>query len=191
MADTQRTRASLLSLLADNVTGQISAQDLRDVLVTVMEEEFMNPGDFWKKPSVKRITTDKTAKGWIDYSQTMGSAVSFGNVLYLTASGNWKKANVATSGLTGVLGLAMDSYASGETTAKVLRKGVIYDSSFSATFSGFIGKPVYLASGVAGSVTVTKTTNSALVVGWIEASDGGEVAIGKYRFEPEWAIRGV
>ena len=36
MADTLRTRAQLLALLADNITGEISAQDLRDMLVSVM-----------------------------------------------------------------------------------------------------------------------------------------------------------
>ena len=50
MADTGRSRAQILSLFSDNVTGQISAQDLRDWVVTVMEEEFANFGDFWAKP---------------------------------------------------------------------------------------------------------------------------------------------
>jgi len=35
MADTIRTRAALLALLADNTTGEISAQDLRDMLVSI------------------------------------------------------------------------------------------------------------------------------------------------------------
>lgn len=35
MADTQRTRAQLLTLLADNATGEISPQDLRDMLVSL------------------------------------------------------------------------------------------------------------------------------------------------------------
>ena len=35
MADTQRTLAALLTLLADNSTGAISAQDVRDMLVSV------------------------------------------------------------------------------------------------------------------------------------------------------------
>jgi len=35
MADTIRTRTDLLTLLADNATGQISAQDVRDVVVTL------------------------------------------------------------------------------------------------------------------------------------------------------------
>lgn len=190
MADTQRTRAALLSLFADNVTGQISAQDLRDFLVTVMNTEFVNEGDFWKQPSVKNITTDKTVRGWIDYSQTVGSDVSFGNILYLHASGVWKKANVATSTTTGLIGLACDSYTSDAATCQILRKGVVYDSSFSATFSGYIGMPVYLHSGTAGSITVTQTTLSELIVGWVECSDDSGVALGKYRFDPEWAIRG-
>jgi len=35
MADTQRTLAALLALLADNTSGDISPQDLRDAVVTV------------------------------------------------------------------------------------------------------------------------------------------------------------
>ncbi len=35
MADTPRTRAQLLTLLANNSTGEISPQDLRDVLVSL------------------------------------------------------------------------------------------------------------------------------------------------------------
>jgi hypothetical protein len=35
MADTQRTQAALLALLADNITGDISPQDIRDFLVSV------------------------------------------------------------------------------------------------------------------------------------------------------------
>lgn len=36
MANTRRTKAELLALIADNATGNISAQDVRDFLVTVM-----------------------------------------------------------------------------------------------------------------------------------------------------------
>lgn len=35
MADTVRSRTALLALLADNVSGDISAQDMRDVLVSL------------------------------------------------------------------------------------------------------------------------------------------------------------
>jgi len=37
MVDTQRTKSALQTLFADNVTGDISPQDLRDFLVTVMD----------------------------------------------------------------------------------------------------------------------------------------------------------
>ena len=192
MADTQRTRAQILAFLNDNVTGQISAQDLRDTIVTIMESEFVNAGDFWAMPQAKYITTDKTAKGWKMYSQVFGSAVSFMNVVYQdNSNGTWKRATVALSATTrGILALAMDSYAS-DASGTVLRWGVVYDSSFSTVFSRKIGMPVYLDSGaVPGSISVGVTTYSAFQVGWVMASDGGsaESAIGKWFFAPDWGI---
>jgi hypothetical protein len=177
--------------MADNVTGNISAQDLRDLLVTIMEEEFMNPGDFWARPSPQLITTDKTAKGWKMYSQIVDSDCSFMNVMHLTASGTWERADVADSTTTGILALAMDSYTSDDSTAVMLRQGLVYDSSFSATFSGFIGSAVFLGSGTPGSIAVVSTTNSQIVIGYVEHSDDGGVAIGKWRFEPPtWSVKG-
>ena len=199
MADTQRTKASLLSLSADNVTGQISPQDLRDFMVTVMDEEFVNPGDFWAKPQAKYTTTDKTARGYIQYSQYMESAVSWMNILVRDAStGYWMRADVADSGLNGgQLGLAMDSYTAGYSTAEVLIKGLVYDSTFSTVFSRKIGMPVYLDSGVPGSISIGPTDNSVKIIGYVAASDyvtasdGGGSAIGKWVFNPiDWAVKG-
>jgi len=193
MADTGRSRAQILALMADNTTGQLSAQDLRDFVVTVMESEFVNFGDFWAMPQAKYITTDKTAKGWKMYSQVFGSAVSFMNVIYQGASdGMWKRANLAVSAHTrGLLALAMDSYAS-DASGTVLRWGVVYDSSFSTVFSQKIGMPVYLDStGGIGSISVGITTLSAFAIGWVMASNGGsaESAIGKWFFAPDWGIK--
>ncbi len=191
MVDTQRTRAANLANFADNVTGQITEQKLRDFVVTVQEEEFANPGDFWKQPETRKTTTDASARGWKDYSQIVGSDVSAFNPCFLTVSGEWKRANVATASTTGIIGLPCNSYASGASDCIILRKGMVYYSAWSATFSNYIGCPVYLAStGGTGSITMTKTTNSTLVLGWVERSDDGGTAIGKFRFEPEWAIRG-
>jgi len=191
MADTQRTRAALLSLLADNVTGDISAQDLRDFLVTVMEPEFANPGDFWVEPSTRQTTTDKTARGAILYSQTVGSACSFMNVMYLNTSNTWMRANVSDSTQNGFLALALNSYASDDSTTQMLIRGIVYDSSFSTIFSGKVGRPVYLDSGVPGSISAGITANSAKIIGWILGSEGGESAIGKWYFNPDrWSIKG-
>lgn len=193
MADTQRTRSQLLALLADNVTGQISAQDLRDTVVTIMEEEFANPGDFWAKPQPKFTLTDKTARGAKMYSQYVGSDCSFMNVMFMEAStGYWMRADVADSTKNGFLGLAMDSYTSDVSTAEILIEGVVYDSSFSTVFSELIGRPVYLDSGVPGSISVGVTANSEYVIGWILPSDDhGGSAIGKWYFNPSpWAIKG-
>lgn len=193
MADTPRTKAALLSLSADNVTGQISPQDYRDFMVTCMPDEFVNPGDSWAKPQAKYTTTDKTARGYIQYSQYMESAVSWMNILVRDAStGYWMRADVADSGLNGgQLGLAMDSYTAGYSTAEVLIQGLVYDSSFSTVFSRKIGMPVYLDSGVPGSISAGITGNSVKEIGYVACSDDGGSAIGKWYFQVnDWAVKG-
>lgn len=190
MADTQRTRAQILAIFADNVTGQINAQDNRDFIVTVMESEFLNPGDFWKQPSAKHTTTDADARGWIDYSQTVGSDCSAFNVLYLTASGEWMRADVADSSKTALLGMALDSYTSDTATAQILRDGVVYYSAWSALFSDNVGRPIYLDSGVPGSISMGSTDNSVKIIGVVEASDTLGTAIGKMRFKADWSVKG-
>jgi hypothetical protein len=194
MADTQRSRAQILSLFADNVTGQISAQDLRDFTVTVMESEFVNAGDFWAQPAVAYTTTDKTARGWKLYSQYIGSDCSWMNVMHQEAStGYWMRADVADSTKTGYIGLAMDSYTSDLSTGVILIQGVVYDSSFSTTFSELTARPIYLDSGVPGSISVGSTDNSVMVIGWIlHSDDHGGSAIGKWYFNGPgaWAIKG-
>lgn len=194
MADTQRTRSAILSLFADNTTGQISAQDTRDLIVTIMNEEFANEGDFWADPQAKYTTTDKTARGWKEYSQYIGSDCSFMNIMFQEAStGYWMRADVADSTKTGMLGIAMDSYSSDVSTGIILKRGIIYDSSFSTVFSELIGRPVYLDSGVPGSVSIGETANSVLIVGWIvNSDDAGGSAIGKWYFNGPgaWAIKG-
>lgn len=193
MADTQKTRAEILTIMADNTTGQISPQDQRDMVVTIMEEEFANPGDFWKQPDPANMTTDKTIKGWIDYSQLAGEDLSFGNVLYLHASNVWKKAMVSDSTENPAMGVAGNSYTSNDSQCQILRRGLVYDSGLSARFSGFIGRPIYLMShGSYGSISVTITTNSVAVVGVIEADTiGSGITSSKWRFDPDgWAIKG-
>lgn len=193
MADVARTRAAILALFADNNTGQISEQDLRDFVVTVMPDAFVYADDFFVRPSSKFITTDASAKGWKLYSQYVGSDVSFANVLYQDQStGYWMRANVSASAENkGLLGLAMNSYASDYSTAEILLEGVVYYSAFSTTFSRFIGKTLYLASGLPGSITTTVTT-SVRVVGIVMASEAGESAIGKFYFKPDsWGVVGV
>lgn len=193
MADTQRTRAALLTVLADNVTGQIGAQDVRDWLVTTMETEFVNPGDFWKKPHPDGHTTDKTVRGFIDYSQIAGSDLSFGDACYLApASGVWYRANVSASAEGPALGLAADSYTSDASNIQILRRGLINDSAFSARFSGNVGRPIYLQSGLPGSVSVTITANSVQLIGIVEHKSAGSVGPTSthYRFDPDWAVKG-
>lgn len=192
MADTPRSRAALLAIYADNNTGQVSAQDFRDGVVTWMPTEFVNSGDYWVKPQAKYNTTDKSAKGWIVYSQYLGSACSWMNVMYLEKStGYWLRANVSDSTENGFIGLAMNSYTSDYSTGQILLEGTVYDSSFSTIFSRLLGRPIYLDSGVAGSISVGATGNSVLQIGRIEYSDdAGGSAIGKWYFKPDWSVKG-
>ena len=201
MADTQRTRAQILALLADNVTGQISAQDFRDTIVTIMETEFVNAGDFWNEPLVTNITTDKTTRGWHVYSQTMHSdySASFGMPLaYNQTSGCWIPADLSNSAQNPAWGIPADSYASGATTMKILRKGLIYDSGLSR-LSGYIGKPVFLQSAAtvnSGSLDTTPGTSISTlgILGYVEGSTTTTDSVYKWRFAPEmggWAVTGV
>lgn len=58
MADTKRSLASLLALLADNTTGDISAQDMRDVVVSLGSDY----GDMYMTPenSTETVIADTT-----------------------------------------------------------------------------------------------------------------------------------
>lgn len=183
MADTQRTRAALLALMADNSTGQVSAQDLRDFVVTVMPESFQFATDFWVQPQPGFLTTDKTGKGAIEYSQTAGTDMTFGAVLYKNSAGYWCTADCAVSAKSPVGAMAMDSYTSNDTDVQVMRRGLVYDSAWSVRWSEEVGRPVYLMSGLVGSIS-TQLQTSVLVVGYIEA-------YGYLRFDPTWAVVGV
>ena len=191
MANTQRTRAALITLLADNVTGQISAQDLRDFLVTIMESEFANPGDFWKEPDAQYLTTGDTVKGWIDYSQLISEACSMGNILERGPSGQWTLASAivgSNSERPVTLGVAADSYAI-STFGDVLRRGLVYKSAFSASFGDDrIGWPVYLYSDAPGSIT-TESQTSIMIVGFIEPEQSTGLASNTniWRFDPTYA----
>lgn len=193
MSDIQRTRSQILALLADNTSGQISAQDLRDFVVTVMELEFANAGDFWSRPQPKYITTDKTCKGWKLYSQVFGSACSFMNVMHMEAStGYWMQANAGLSTKNGLLGIAVSDYAS-DASGEILLEGIIYHSAFSAYFSA-MNQPIYLGS--TGSVGSINFSYAALtydkLLGYTMQSDVfGASQIGKWYFKPDWTITGV
>ena len=181
MADVQRTRAALIALFADNVTGQISAQDLRDFLVTVMNSEFANEVDFWAEPAPEYATTDKTGRGWIVYSQTAGEALSAMAAVYKNTSGVWKMAGVSDAAERPALGIVLNTYASNDASVQVLRRGLAVNSDWSARWDGSIGRPVYLMSaGSNGSMSVTVPTLKQ-ILGIYEAD-------GILRVEPNWAV---
>lgn len=188
MADTQRTRATLIGLLADNVTGQISAQDVRDFLVTIMEAEFANPGDFWKNPSPREISTDRTGKGWIDYSQQIVSTCSYGNIMQMDTSGAWVLASFNGASLVvATLGVALESYLAGTSVGQILRRGLYVHSLASGMWTGSVGMPFALLSGTAGSMTRTLDQSMTVILGWPEPMHSANAsACNIFRFEPGW-----
>jgi len=195
MANTQRTRAEILALFADNVTGQVSCQDLRDFVVTVMEDEFVNPGDFWREPDAQYLTAEGV-RGWVEYSQLISEACSFGTVLQRGASGQWVLMSAPFFSAVSspiVIGIAAESYAA-STFGNVLRRGLVYHSAHSASFDGEIGKMVYLKSDANGSIILVKQT-SVYIIGIVEPeqSTADEVDTNIWRFMPElmWGIENV
>lgn len=201
MADTQRTRAAILALFADNVTGQISAQDARDMIVTIMETpEFDYVGDFFNGPHVGGITTDKTTRGFHIYSQTLHSdySASFGMPLaYNQASGCWFPADLSNSAANPARGIPADSYASGATDMKILRKGLIYDSGLSR-LSGYIGKPVFLQSAAtvnSASFDCAPGTSVSTVgiIGHVVGSTVTTDSVYKWHFDGmgNWPVTGI
>jgi hypothetical protein len=187
MADTQRTRAAILTLLADNVTGQISAQDLRDFVVTAMQPEFVNANDFWAQPLEANLTSEGV-RGWIMYSQTISVGCSFGNAMAMTANDTWTPANASTSTANPCHGIAGSNYNDGDASGMILRQGLVYHSVFSASFNGLQGRPVYLASANSvGSITASQTTNIQ-VLGYVVNDDTG---IWRFNGLGNWDILGT
>lgn len=194
MADTQRTRAAILALFADNVTGQISPQDLRDFVVSVMNQEFANVGDFWKQPDGQYITADRSGRGWIDYSQLISEACSFGDVLMRGPSGGWTLMSLTGGGtitdLT-VVGMALDSYTASDATGMVLRKGLAKCAACSIQWSEGIGRFMYWDSGAAGKLSVMSAAlmSTVFMLGYpeMQGSDFTVSLTDVFRFDPGWA----
>ena len=196
MADTQRTRAALLALFADNVTGQISPQDLRDLQVTVMQPEFVNANDFWHAPDPQYLTTDRGVRGWVDYSQLISEACSFGDILARGPSGAWTLASAIAVGAAGysqmvMLGMAAESYLA-STVGNVLRKGIAKCAACSVQWSEGIGRIMYLDSGAAGKLSVWSGAlpSITMAVGYPELEGSAFTAslTDVFRFDPSWTI---
>jgi len=186
MADTQRTRSAILTLFADNVTGQISAQDLRDFAITIMNGEFVNEGDFWAQPDATNTDTSDTGRGWKQYSQLITSYGSFGLVMVKSATGDWHPGGASVSIDNCVIGICMSNYVSNDTSGIILRKGMVYHSDMSTDFNGNNARPVYInsCSGFVSALAVDAALSK--IVGYVVDDVNG-----KWFFDPTWAVVGV
>ena len=192
MADTPRSRAALLALFADNVTGQIGEQDLRDAIVSMMNSEFANVGDFWKEPDGQYITADRSGRGWIDYSQLISEACSFGDIVVRGASGAWTLLSLplALSGLA-ITGMVLDSHTA-STIGTVLRKGLAKCAACSVQWSEGIGRFMYADSGDAGKLSTGSGAlmSTMFMIGHpeMQGSDFTTTGTDVFRFDPGWTI---
>jgi len=164
MADTVRSRSDLITLLATNVTGAISAQDVRDYLVSIMPAEAAYANDFWARPlgmetsehTAAGAVTDSMARGWIQHSQQVEDANSFGDVVYLTPSGTWTLLDIQEGSaiLKKVIGINLQSGAA-VASGRVLRAGMFRDDAMSVRMLGQVGCPIYIDSNASGQMSVT------------------------------------
>ena len=110
-------------------------------------------------------------------------------------SGAWIRADVTGSDIsTGrqIYGVACNSYISSDSTAQILRAGLVKHNSISGILAGGIGRTVELLSGSPGSITITGQT-SGIVLGFVEV-EGSDYTISTtdvWRFNPpNWGVVG-
>lgn len=100
MADTVRTIAALQALLADNATGDISAQDVRDFLVSTYRPQIANGFRLTTESGVPVSTSDRTAQGTIYLTPYEHNCIGLydGTSWRLSTSAEVSLALTATSG---------------------------------------------------------------------------------------------
>lgn len=84
MADTQRSVSEILALLADNTTGAISPQDLRDALVTWRPAH----GQLWVADGNGAALGITAASSWVEATAPVWSVSSSDNYLFDESAGN-------------------------------------------------------------------------------------------------------
>lgn len=141
MADTVRTLASLLSLLADNTTGAISAQDLRDAIVSIMGVYgglYIDDGTTGTAVGTSYVTLDWADGGNFgennadaDYTNDKVTIGTGGDGVYLVI---FKCSATGTASATFKLRLSVN----GTEDAKLCCE-VLYDASGSLQQMGFCG----------------------------------------------------
>ena len=194
MADTARTRAALIALMADNVTGQISPQDLRDFMVTVMPAEFAYSDGFWCIPDAQQMTSDRSVRGPQKYSQLISEACSMGDVLIQGASGAWTLFSITGGGVINDIkriGMAAESYTASTYGTVLLKGGLIKCAAMSIYWSEGIGRFMYADSGAAGKTSVMSAAlmSTVIMIGYPEqqGSDFTTSLTDVFRFDPGWA----
>jgi len=204
MADTARTRSTLLSTyFPDNVTGQISPQDLRDGVVTWMPAEFENPGDFWCEASSEFLTDDDgdglDYRGYVWTSQIASANFSIGQLMMMTSNGTWAVATMMNA--SRLVGMALNAGADGDSDMIIFRRGIVMYTGFSAllvsggAFVEMLGRGLYLDSMGSFLCNPVNLGSANVLIGHVAPSDGGVVldtgaSATSYciQFNPTWGM---
>ncbi|MFH1321014.1 MAG: hypothetical protein ABII90_10225 [Bacteroidota bacterium] len=156
MSDTKRTLAALQLLLASGELKNISAQDVRDFLISVHADVGYGSDDATTAAELKdaveglidSIPDDDSVSG-IKAEMVFGESIVFPNVLYQKADGKLYKADADAAATMPVMFLALESGVDTE-TKEVLLFGFVRDDGWSWIVGGLI-----YASGTEGELTQT------------------------------------
>lgn len=161
MADTRRTLAALQALLADNTAGDISAQDIRDMLVSLVVP---NVNDFrlTTESGVPVSTSDRTSQGTLYLTPYKGNCISLytGSVWETFFSA---EVSLALSGLTSAKNYDVFAYNNSGTLALELSAAWTNDTTRADALDRQDG--VWVKSGAGthrwvGTIRTTGTTTT-------------------------------
>ena len=156
MADTKRTLAALQLLLVSGELANISAQDIRDFLLSVHADVGYGGDDATTAAEIKDVVDglidsipSDDSTGGIIAEMVLGESVVFPNVLYQKSDGKLYKADADLENTMPVIAMAEESGNIDE-TKKVLLFGFVRDDGWSWT----VGGNIYV-SGTLGGLTQT------------------------------------
>jgi len=156
MADTPRILTALQELFKDGELKNVSAQDLRDFLVSVFNYVGYGSDDETTAVELKDIVNglidsipDDDSGSGIKADMVFGESIVFPNVLYQKSDGKLYKADADAAITMPVMFLALESGIDTE-TKEVLVLGFVRDDNWSWTVGGLI-----YASGTLGGLTQT------------------------------------
>jgi hypothetical protein len=174
MADTIRSLATLQGLLADNAAGDISAQDARDMLVSVDPENAIGTGTFAARPANRKGGFLYAPNDGFFLSRDTGAAwANFGPLFPFTApvDGDFAWVNQGTATVTTTNGgIALYAPAS---TGFELRCRVKTPPATPYTITAYIRPTIYPSANCLAGLVFRQSSDGKLATFSVGAHAGG------------------